>query len=85
VLLFGSGGRSKVAEFKPGDVAYIPQGYGHAIKNVGDDDFEFVQTWDNGKFEEIELTEWVQSSPPYLLGNNFAGVSAATIAKLKQA
>jgi mannose-6-phosphate isomerase-like protein (cupin superfamily) len=43
VALFGSGGRGKVAEFKPGDVAYIPQGFGHAIKNVGDEDLEIVQ------------------------------------------
>lgn len=73
VALFGSGGRGKVAEFKPGDAAYIPQGFGHAIKNVGDEDLEIVQTWDNGKFEEIDLTKWVQSSPRYLLANNFAG------------
>jgi oxalate decarboxylase/phosphoglucose isomerase-like protein (cupin superfamily) len=69
VALFGSGGRGKVAEFKPGDVAYIPQGFGHAIKNVGDEDLEIVQTWDNGQFEEIDLAKWVQSSPRYLLAN----------------
>jgi oxalate decarboxylase len=84
VALFGSGGRGKVAEFEPGDVAYIPQGFGHAIKNVGDEDLEIVQTWDNGKFEEIDLTKWVQSGPRYLLANNFAGVPETTIARLKQ-
>jgi oxalate decarboxylase len=73
-----------VAEFTTGDVAYIPQGFGHAIKNVGDDDLEIVQTWDNGKFEEIDLTKWVQSSPRYLLGNNFVGVPETAITKLKQ-
>lgn len=83
VALFGSGGRGKVAEFKPGDVAYIPMGFGHAIKNIGDEDLEIVQTWDNGKFEEIDLNKWVQSSPNYLLANNFAGVPAGTINKLK--
>src|SRR5882672_3307069 len=84
VALFGSGGRGKVAEFKPGDVAYIPQGFGHAIKNVGDEDLEIVQTWDNGQFEEIDLAKWVQSSPRYLLANNFAGVAETTITRLKQ-
>lgn len=85
VVMFGSGGRSKIAEFNPGDVAYIPQGYGHAIRNIGNEDLEIVQTWDNGKFEEIELNKWVQSSPRYLLGNNFAGVPQSTVTKLKQA
>jgi oxalate decarboxylase len=85
VALFGSGGRGKVAEFQPGDVAYIPQGFGHAVKNVGDEDLEIVQTWDNGKFEEIDLDKWVRSSPRYLVSNNFAGVPETTITRLKQA
>jgi oxalate decarboxylase len=84
VALFGSGGRGKVAEFNPGDVAYIPQGFRHAIKNVGDEDLEIIQTWDNGKFEEIDLDAWIKASPNYLMSNNFAGVPAETIAKLKQ-
>jgi len=83
--MFGSGGRGKVAEFSPGDVAYIPQGFGHAIRNTGDEDLEIVQTWDNPKFEEIDLDRWVQSSPRYLLSNNFHGVPEQTIIKLKQA
>ncbi|OAI23742.1 oxalate decarboxylase [Methylosinus sp. R-45379] len=84
VAIFGSGGRGKVAEFGPGDVAYIPQGFGHAIRNIGDEDLEIIQTWDNPKFEEIDLDKWVQSSPRYLLGNNFTGVPEATISQLKR-
>jgi oxalate decarboxylase len=83
VALFGSGGRGKVAEFGPGDVAYIPMGFGHAIKNVGTEDLEIVQTWDNGKFEEIDLDQWVKASPSYLVSNNFAGVPSSTISKMK--
>ena len=85
VALFGSGGRGKVAEFQPGDVAYIPIGFGHAVRNVGDEDLEIVQTWDNGKFEEIDLDKWVAASPRYLLANNFAGVAQGDIKKLKKA
>ena len=84
VAMFGSGGRGKVAEFVPGDAAYIPQGFGHAIKSVGTEDLVMIQTWDNGKFEEIDLNKWIQSSPKYLLSNNFSGVPDATITKLKQ-
>jgi oxalate decarboxylase len=84
VAMFGSGGRGKVAEFNPGDVAYIPMGFGHAIRNVGDEDLEIVQTWDNGKFEEIDLDQWVRASPSYLVSNNFAGVPQSTIDKMKQ-
>jgi oxalate decarboxylase len=85
VAAFGSGGRGKVAEFGPGDVCYIPQGFGHAIKNVGNEDLVIVQTWDAGKLEEIDLNKWVQSSPKYLLANNFTGVPQTTLDKMKSA
>lgn len=85
VAMFGSGGRGKVAEFNPGDVAYIPVGFGHAIRNVGDTDLEIVQTWDSGTFEEIDLDRWISSSPSYLLANNFTGVPASTLSRLKKA
>jgi oxalate decarboxylase len=84
VAMFGSGGRGKVAEFGPGDVAYIPQGFGHAIRNTGTEDLEIVQTWDNPLFEEIDLDRWIAASPRYLLQNNFAGVPQDSLAKLKQ-
>jgi oxalate decarboxylase len=84
VAMFGSGGRGKVAEFSPGDVAYIPMGFGHAIRNVGDEDLEVVLTWDNGALEEIDLDKWVQASPSALLANNFAGVPASTLEIMKK-
>jgi oxalate decarboxylase len=80
VLLFGSGGRGKVADFKPGDVAYLPAGYGHAIRNTGTEDLEIILTFDSGHYEEISLTDWVAASPPHLLANNF-GVPADTFKK----
>ena len=85
VAAFGSGGRGKVADFKAGDVAYIPAGFGHAIRNTGDTDLQIIQTWDNGVFEEITLKDWMATSPKYLVSNNFAGVPDSTIAKLRQA
>jgi oxalate decarboxylase len=84
VALFGSGGRGKVFDVNPGDAVYIPAGFGHAIRNSGNEDLEIVQTWDNGKFEEIDLDKWVRASPNYLLANNFPGVPESTISKMKE-
>jgi oxalate decarboxylase len=84
VAIFGSGGRSKLTDVTAGDAVYIPAGYGHAIKNAGNEPLEIVQTWDNGKFEEIDLDRMVRASPNYLVSNNFAGVPESTISKMKQ-
>ena len=83
VALFGSGGRSKVAEVKAGDSAYIPAGYGHAMINTGDGDLEIIQTWDAGKFEEITLKHWMATAPKYLLSNNMAGAAPETLDKIQ--
>ena len=83
VSLFGSGGRGKVAQFQPGDVAYIPAGNGHAVKNIGTDDLEFVLTFDSGRYEEISLVDWLAAAPKYLLANNFAQPDAQ-LARLPQ-
>jgi oxalate decarboxylase len=42
-----------------------------------------VQTWGKGKFEEIDLDQWVRASPNYLLANNF-GAPASTIGRMKE-
>jgi oxalate decarboxylase len=62
----------------------MPAGYGHAIRNTGDEDLEIVQTWDAGKFEEITLKHWMATAPDYLLSNNMAGVPPGTLDKLQQ-
>jgi oxalate decarboxylase len=77
VALFGSGGRNKVAAVQPGDAAYLPAGYGHAIRNTGKEDLEIVITFDSGEYQEISLSAWMAASPSYLLANNF-GVPAST-------
>ena len=84
VALFGSGGRGSIMTFDAGDTAYYPQGYGHAIRNIGDGDVEIVQAWDNGVFEEIRLRKVIEASPRRLLANNFSGVPETTIDRLKR-
>jgi oxalate decarboxylase len=81
---FNSGGRGAVADIKAGDSAYIPMGDGHAIINTGNDPLEIVQTWDNGKFAEIDLDRWISTAPNYLKSNNFAGVPQTTLDKIRR-
>jgi len=79
VTLFGSAGRMTTADFGPGDVAYIPQGYGHSVQNIGTEECEIVLTFDNGHYQEISISEWIATSPPHLLANNF-GVDESVFA-----
>ena len=42
MTVFGSGGRARTEQYGPGDVGYAPQGFGHYIENIGDDDLDAV-------------------------------------------
>src|SRR5262245_55295391 len=49
--VFGSHGRARTEEFGPGDVGYVPQGYGHYIECVGTEEVEAVLALNNGTYE----------------------------------
>jgi oxalate decarboxylase len=69
--VFGSSGRAKTLEFKPGEVAYIPRGFGHYIENAGADEARMVLTFNSGTYQEISLTAWLASNPAYIVADNF--------------
>ena len=71
VTLFGSHGRYRVETLAKGDVAYIPQGYGHSIENIGNEPGRVLIGLNTGDYQAIDLSLWVASSPPYLLADHF--------------
>jgi oxalate decarboxylase len=71
VGVFGSHGRHKIEEFKPGQIAFIQQGHGHYIEQVGDDPTELLILFNHPEFQEISLAAWLGGNPASLLQDNF--------------
>jgi len=71
VTLFGSHGRYRTETLAKGDVAYIPQGYGHSIENIGSKAGRLLIALNTGDYQAIDLTQWVSGTPTYLLANHF--------------
>ena len=69
--LFGSGGRYRIETLEQGDVAFIPQGYGHSLENVGDEPCRVLIGFNSGIYQEIDLSEWIASNPLVVLATNF--------------
>ena len=80
MTVFGSDGRARTDEFAPGDVGYVPQGYGHYIENTGNDDLEVLLVLNNGVYQSISITAWIANTPVETLATNF-GVPVSTFAK----
>jgi len=84
VGMFGAHGRVKMAEFGPGDVCFIPQGFGHWIEQIGGDRTQIVILFNNPLYTEISLSQWLAANPAGLLEDNFR-VTSEVIEKLPKA
>jgi oxalate decarboxylase len=71
VTMFGSHGRFRAEDLDKGDVAYIPQGYGHSIENTGDTPCRVLIGFNSGVYETIDLSQWIAGNPLEVLATNF--------------
>jgi oxalate decarboxylase len=71
VTLFGSHGRYRVETLTKGDVAYIPQGYGHSIENIGGKPGRVLIGLNTGNYQAIDLSQWIAGTPSYVLADHF--------------
>jgi len=75
VGVFGSHGRSRIEEFGPGQVAFIQQGYGHYVEQVGDEPTEILILFNSPEYQQITLSNWLGQNPMSMLETNFPGIS----------
>jgi oxalate decarboxylase len=71
VGIFGAHGRSRVEEFGPGQVAFIKQGFGHYIEQIGDEPTRILITFPAVEYQEISLSTWLANNPSQLIEDNF--------------
>ena len=76
ITLFGSHGRFRTETLEKGDVAYLPQGYGHSIENVGDKKCRILIGFNTGVYETIDLSQWLAGNPADVLATNFGKPAA---------
>lgn len=78
MTLFGTDKRMAVSEVGPGECAYVPQGCGHTVQNIGTEPAEIVGVLNSGVYGESSLSDWLAGAPRHLLANNF-GLPEASI------
>jgi oxalate decarboxylase len=76
MTIFGARSRARTFEFGPGDVGYVPLGYGHFLENIGDEDVNAVLVFNSATYQDISASAWFAGNSPELLAVNF-GVSSA--------
>jgi oxalate decarboxylase len=69
--LFGSHGRYRTETLDKGEVAFIPQGYGHSVENTGNKTARVLIAFNTGHYQAIDLSQWIAGNPTYLLSAHF--------------
>ena len=81
VTIFGAHGRVGTEEFRQGQIAFIKQGFGHFVEQIGDEPTRILILFNSPVYEEISLSGWLAANPPALIADNF-GFSADQVARL---
>ncbi|HEV2389078.1 MAG TPA: cupin domain-containing protein [Candidatus Acidoferrales bacterium] len=84
VGIFGAHGRELADEFGPGQIAFIQQGFGHYIQQVGDQPTRILIVFNSGFYQEISISGWLAANPPAMLADNFR-LTREQVAKLPTA
>ena len=62
-------------------MAFIKQGYGHYVEQLGNEPTEILILFNSGEYQEISLNNWLGGNPVSMLETNF-GISHALIDQL---
>src|SRR5262249_52772401 len=66
MTLFGTDKRMAASEVGPGECAYVPQGCGHTVQNIGTEQAEIVGVVNSGVYGASSLSDWLRgaAAPP---------------------
>ncbi len=68
--VFASEGQARVSSLKQGDVAYVPRGYGHALRNTSKGPTDVLVVFNDGDYQSINLNDWLATNPTSVVANN---------------
>jgi oxalate decarboxylase len=81
MTIFGAHGRTKTDEFGPGQVAFVSEGFGHYIEQIGDEPTKILLIFNAPVYQEINLSSWLASNPASVIETVF-GISPQLVDQL---
>ena len=64
MTVFFNHSQARTANFRAGDVGFIPATFGHYIENLGNDDLVFLELFKTDVYQDISLNDWLTHLPP---------------------
>jgi oxalate decarboxylase len=57
----------KTADFRAGDVGYVPFAMGHYVENIGTTPLRFLEMFKSSYYADLSLDTWMALTPPELV------------------
>jgi oxalate decarboxylase len=80
MTVFNTGPAAMTADFRAGDIGYVPKSLGHYVQNTGDTDMVFLELFKSDHYAEVSLSDWLTHTPPELVMSHL-NISRETLAK----
>ncbi len=63
MTVFDATSKARTFNFREGDVGFVPRTMGHYIENIGKTTFRCVNVFNNPKYKDISLNNWMALTP----------------------
>ncbi|VTZ24717.1 Oxalate decarboxylase OxdD [Methylocella tundrae] len=83
MTVYDAGPRAQTADFRAGDVGYVPKSQAHYIQNTGAGELQFLTIFKAPVYQEVDVSDWLRRTPPELVAQHL-NVDPAEIAKFPQ-
>lgn len=70
MTVFDAGPRAGTADFRAGDVGYVPKSQGHYIQNTGNTDLQLLAIFRVPEYQEVSLSDWLTHTPSALVAQH---------------
>jgi oxalate decarboxylase len=67
MTVFFPADNARTSDFNANDVGYVPSNAAHYIKNTGDTDLVFLETFASDEFSDVSLNQWLRRVPSEML------------------
>jgi oxalate decarboxylase len=67
MTVFASDGVARTFNYQAGDVGFVPRTMGHYIENIGETSVRFLELFNNDRFLDVSLNQWLALLPPNLV------------------
>jgi oxalate decarboxylase len=81
MTVFASLGKAATVELGPGDVGYVPMGYGHFIQSTVEEPCKMLLAFNSGNYQEIGLSAWLAANTEEVVATNL-GLSEEVVRRL---